>query len=177
LFFLQTPHFILYVLSSSSLDIDSLIFTGNYSREKELTMLKTTKSITVVLVITLLLSSIAGCQNSAQECALIGATIGTGIGAIAGGDPGSMVVGGFAGGGIGYWVGNEMDKNRANVANGQESGSQGSGQSSRVVWVTNSNGSRTPVELAENASGYVGPRNEYYASLPTERQLRPVYGF
>ena len=52
----------------------------------------------------------AGCGNSAQDSALIGAVIGTGIGAIAGGDSTSMLIGGTVGGGIGYWLGGEQEK-------------------------------------------------------------------
>jgi hypothetical protein len=43
--------------------------------------------------------------------------------------------------------------------------------------VTNSNGSRTSVVLTRNGSWYVGPRGEYYSEIPTNEQLRVVYGF
>jgi len=46
-----------------------------------------------------------------------------------------------------------------------------------TIWITNSNGSKTPVTLARRSAGYVGPRGEYYRSRPTHRQLRVVYGF
>lgn len=48
-----------------------------------------------------------------------------------------------------------------------------------IVWITNDNGSRTPVKLVRlnNPSGYyMGPRGEYYVVLPTDEQLRPLYG-
>ena len=46
-----------------------------------------------------------------------------------------------------------------------------------TVWVVNSNGSRTPVELYRNGDGtYVGPRGEYYDGLPSNEQLRLLYG-
>jgi hypothetical protein len=48
-----------------------------------------------------------------------------------------------------------------------------------VVWITNDNGSRTPVKLVRlnNPTGYyMGPRGEYYVVLPTDEQLRPLYG-
>jgi hypothetical protein len=73
-------------------------------------MLKPMKMITVILIISLLPMFLAGCGNSAQDSALIGAVIGTGIGAIAGGDPASMAVGGVIGGGVGYWIGGEQEK-------------------------------------------------------------------
>jgi len=49
--------------------------------------------------------------------------------------------------------------------------------STLTVNVTNSNGSVTPITLLKQGVGYVGPRGEYYSTLPTEDQLRPVYGF
>lgn len=45
------------------------------------------------------------------------------------------------------------------------------------IWITNSNGSKTPVKLTRQGFGYVGPRGEYYHSMPTNEQLRVVYGF
>jgi hypothetical protein len=51
-------------------------------------------------------------------------------------------------------------------------------QSSTVtVWILNSNGSRTSVQLTRQGSGYLGPRGEYYDQMPTNEQLRVVYGF
>jgi hypothetical protein len=73
-------------------------------------MLKPMKMITLILIISLIPMFLAGCGNSAQDSALIGAVIGTGIGAIAGGDPASMAVGGVIGGGVGYWLGGEQEK-------------------------------------------------------------------
>jgi len=46
-----------------------------------------------------------------------------------------------------------------------------------TVWVTNSNGSRTSVQLTRNGPWYVGPRGEYYTEMPTNEQLRVAYGF
>ena len=45
------------------------------------------------------------------------------------------------------------------------------------VWITNSNGSRTSVRLTREGPWYVGPRGEYYTDMPTNEQLRVVYGF
>lgn len=45
------------------------------------------------------------------------------------------------------------------------------------VWITNSNGSRTSVKLTREGSWYVGPRGEYYSEMPTNEQLRVVYGY
>jgi hypothetical protein len=46
-----------------------------------------------------------------------------------------------------------------------------------TVWITNSNGSQTSVSLRRSRHGFVGPRNEWYPNMPTENQLRIVYGF
>jgi len=50
------------------------------------------------------------------------------------------------------------------------------GQPSVTVWITNANGSRSSVVLKREGPWYVGPRGEYYATIPTECQLRPLYG-
>lgn len=46
-----------------------------------------------------------------------------------------------------------------------------------TVWITNSNGSQTSVSLRKSGPGFIGPRGEYYPNMPTETQLRIVYGF
>jgi len=46
-----------------------------------------------------------------------------------------------------------------------------------MVWITNSNGSQTSVQLTRQGRGYIGPRGEYYDQMPTNEQLRVVYGF
>jgi hypothetical protein len=45
-----------------------------------------------------------------------------------------------------------------------------------VVQVRNDNGSLTPVVLKKKGSTYIGPNGEHYKELPTEEQLKPVYG-
>ena len=49
--------------------------------------------------------------------------------------------------------------------------------SAMTVWITNSNGSRTSVRMTRSGSGYLGPRGEWYRGIPTNEQLRVVYGF
>ena len=46
-----------------------------------------------------------------------------------------------------------------------------------TVWITNSNGSQTPVTLKRSGPGYLGPRGEWYPNMPTDEQLKMVYGF
>lgn len=45
-----------------------------------------------------------------------------------------------------------------------------------VIEIHNSNGSITPVELKKEGSIYIGPKGERYEQLPTEEQLKPIYG-
>jgi len=45
-----------------------------------------------------------------------------------------------------------------------------------VIEIHNSNGSITPVKLKKDGSVYVGPKGERYEELPTEEQLKPIYG-
>ncbi|MBN2137619.1 MAG: hypothetical protein JW720_07425 [Sedimentisphaerales bacterium] len=46
-----------------------------------------------------------------------------------------------------------------------------------TVWIRNSNGSQSPVELRPSGPGYIGPKGEYYTVMPDNEQLRMVYGF
>lgn len=46
-----------------------------------------------------------------------------------------------------------------------------------TVNIQNSNGSFTPVTLRKIGAQWVGPKGEYYNSVPSVGQLRPVYGF
>ena len=46
-----------------------------------------------------------------------------------------------------------------------------------TVWITNSNGSQTSVQITRHGRWYVGPRGEYYDQMPTNEQLRLAYGF
>jgi hypothetical protein len=50
-------------------------------------------------------------------------------------------------------------------------------QGTLTVWIANSNGSTTPVTLTRQGSSYIGPRGEYCATMPSNEQLRMVYGF
>ena len=46
-----------------------------------------------------------------------------------------------------------------------------------TTWLKNANGSKTPVELTRHPSGsWIGPKGEHYDEIPTEEQLRVMYG-
>jgi hypothetical protein len=135
-----------------------------------------TKQITKISVAAALIMSIiiiTGCQNDAQTGAALGAAAGAGIGQLAGGDTESTLIGTAIGGGAGYIIGNESDKRKAQTEREQIR----SEINNVTVNITNSNGSISQVRLRKQGVGYVGPRGEYYSQLPTEEQLRPIYGF
>ncbi len=115
----------------------------------------------------------AGCGSDAGNTALIGTAIGAGVGALAGGSTEATLIGGAIGGGAGYMIGNESDKKKTR----QEIDAVRAEQDVVTIWITNSNGSQKAVRLRKDGPGYIGPRGERYPSLPTEEQLKPVYGF
>jgi hypothetical protein len=119
------------------------------------------------------LAFVGGCESDAQTGALLGTGIGAGVGALAGGDTEGALIGGAVGGAAGYMLGNEGDKQKA--AADRETIRQE--MNTIMVKVTNSNGSIIQVPVRRQGVGYVGPRGEYYDKLPTEDQLRPIYGF
>ncbi len=115
----------------------------------------------------------AGCESDAGNTALLGTAIGAGVGALAGGDTKGALIGGAIGGAGGYMLGSESDKKKTR----QEIAAVRAEQDVETVWITNSNGSQQAVRLRRDGPGYIGPRNERYPSLPTEAQLKPLYGF
>jgi hypothetical protein len=116
---------------------------------------------------------VTGCESDAQTGALIGTAAGAGIGQLAGRNTEGTLIGAAIGGGAGYIIGNEQDKKKADA---QMAGLRHE-MNAVTVHVTNTNGSIIAVRLQRSGPGYIGPRGEYYPTLPTEEQLRPVYGF
>lgn len=131
--------------------------------------------ITFMVIVAVSMSSvlIVGCQSDAQTGTAIGALAGAGIGQLAGGDTEATLIGAAVGGTAGYFLGNEGDKEKARA----EREDLRQDMNTVMVKVTNSNGSIIQVPLRKQGVGYVGTRGEYYETLPTEDQLRPVYGF
>jgi hypothetical protein len=148
----------------------------------------------------------AGCETSAQSGTLIGAGAGALAGQAIGRNTTGTLIGAGVGAAGGYIVGNEMDKKKAkesevtaprqssNYSSGNNSSSNGAaavttpsntssyssaGTSSgevATVSIKNTNGSMTPVTLHKQGTDWVGPKGEHYDHLPTEAELRPIYG-
>jgi len=135
--------------------------------EKKLT------TIVAAVVLSFGLLFFVGCQSDAQVGSAIGALAGAGIGQLAGGDTEATLIGAAVGGAAGYMFGNESDKTRERV----EMDHMRREMRTVAVNITNSNGSISQVRLKRHGVGYVGTRGEYYSHLPTEDELRPIYGF
>jgi len=134
------------------------------------------RNLTIILMVAAVgfgLTFVVGCESDAQTGAALGAVAGAGIGQLAGGDTESTLIGAAVGGGAGYMLGSEGDKKKAAADRDQIRREM----NTVTVNITNSNGSISPVRLTKQGVGYVGPRGEYYDHLPTESELKPIYGF
>lgn len=121
-----------------------------------------------------------GCATTdVEQATALGAGVGAGLGMILGHNFGHSESDRLLGAAAGAVIGGSLARQQAeqqrasarmNLVQQQ--------QMMTTVWITNSNGSRTPVLLrAADGGTFIGPRGEYYAGLPTEDQLRPIYGF
>ena len=128
--------------------------------------------IAAVTTIFVLLTA-GGCQNDAMTGTAVGTLAGGGIGQLAGGDTESTLIGAAIGAGAGYIFGNESEREKTD----NEMRYIRQEMNTSIVKITNSNGSIILVKLRRQGVGWVGTRGEYYSKLPTEDQLRPVYGF
>ena len=123
---------------------------------------------------------VSGCMTTESEkSTAAGGLLGAGAGAVLGHNLGDgsgkdRALGAAAGAVAGGLIGNQMGKTKE--MQGQINAVQDA-QNTLSVWITNANGSKTQVLLRKSAGGqYVGPRGEFYDSMPTEEQLRKVYG-
>jgi hypothetical protein len=128
---------------------------------------------TLIAVIAAIGIYIVGCETQGQTGALIGSGVGAGIGALAGRSTESTLIGAAVGGGAGYIVGNEADKKQQK----EEMQSLREQANSEIINIYNSNGSISQVKVTRSGTGWTGPRGEWYDHLPTEDELKPVYGF
>lgn len=136
-------------------------------------MVRNIITILIVAVVGLGLVFAGGCSSDAQTAAAIGALGGAGVGQLAGRDTESTLIGVAVGAGAGYMLGNESDKKKA-VAERDYLQQE---MNTVTANITNSNGSVSQVKLRKYGVGYIGTRGEYYSTIPTEDQLRVIYGF
>jgi len=140
-------------------------------------MLKRFVILSLLFFCVAVLLVLMGCETDAQNTGLLGSGIGVGVAAIAGGEGRDLLTGAAIGGGAGYILGNESDKKKARARTDQQTADLRSGQDIVSVMITNSNGSQSEVKLRRSGLNYIGPRGEVYQTMPTEDQLRQVYGF
>jgi uncharacterized protein YcfJ len=136
-------------------------------------MAKNLMTVLIVAAVSFGSLLVAGCESDAQVGSAIGALAGAGIGQLAGRDAESTLIGAAVGGTAGYMIGNESERQKAQA----ERAYMRQEMRTVAVNITNSNGSVSQVRLRRHGVGYVGTRGEYYHRLPTEDQLRPIYGF
>ncbi len=136
-------------------------------------MLRRFVTLTILAAGALALALTTGCETEAQNTALLGTAIGAGVGALAGGDTEGALIGAAIGGGVGYVAGNEAEKKQTQ----QQMASIRAEQDTVTVWITNTNGSTTPVKLRRSGPSFIGPRGEHYTRMPTPEDLAKVYGF
>lgn len=110
-----------------------------------------------------------GAVGGALAGGLLGAIIGNNVG-----DGHNQVLGAAIGAALGGAAGNQYGKN-ADYTN-QRLAALENRMNTQEVIIHNDNGSIHRVSLIRTAGGYVGPRGEEYATLPTEAQLKPYYG-
>lgn len=125
-----------------------------------------------------------GQASKSSTGAVLGTLAGAGLGAIIGHQSGhtgeGAAIGAAVGAGGGYMIGNEQDKAETNqqvAATQAQANAAYASANTVVINVRNSNGSITPVTIQRVGNEYLGPKGEHYLGLPTEEQLRPVYGF
>jgi hypothetical protein len=142
--------------------------------------LTTYKTPIIALVISSLL--LAGCGEGLRtsdiyRSALFGALVGVIVGHQSNEDGEGAAVG-AAVFGVGELL-NQLD-NLDHAPKEKERESKGNVSGCKeiyVIQVHNSNGSITPVEIEKKGDLFIGPKGEQYEQLPTEEQLKPVYGF
>jgi len=127
----------------------------------------------MVVSIICLLGFGGGCESDAGSGALLGGAAGAGIGALAGRDTKSTLIGAGLGAALGGAVGAGQDrkKTQAEMDNLRQE------MNTVTVNITNSNNSISQVGLRKQGVGYVGPNGEYYDHVPTAEELEPIYAF
>lgn len=137
-----------------------------------------------MLFVLVLLGLVTGCATRApmgpkeEQGQVSGAVLGGIIGAIIGNNVGDndnealgAAIGALLGGTAGGDYGRSQDQVDARIMGLEQQ------LNTEVVKIKNDNGSVSSVTLLKMPDGsYRGPRGEIYSELPTEEQLKPVYG-
>ncbi|MHC4120193.1 MAG: hypothetical protein ACYSWO_22090 [Planctomycetota bacterium] len=142
------------------------------------------KSVVTILIVSLVLSACGGCSsddggNSGRlklspiyESALWGAA----IGGIIGHQSDEAANGAALGAGV-FALGALLKQTDKMPPKPKEDKQKSDEEPKEVViQIHNDNGSTTPVVLKKKGGTYMGPNGEHYKRLPTEEQLKPVYG-
>lgn len=135
----------------------------------------------LIALVTSVVLGLGGCggENHSNDCnglklhpiyssTLTGALIG-GIVGYQSDEPGEGAAVGAAIFGVGQLL-HEIDREHKEKEHEDECGKE------VVVEIHNENGSITPVRLKRKDCAYIGPKGERYEELPTEEQLKPIYG-
>lgn len=143
----------------------------------------TAQSTTIALIVSLLLGLGSGCccETTHDNCGdfRLHPLFEEGIkGAIIGGIVGyqSHEEGEGAAIGAGLFVVGELLQQLDKEHKEKERAYKKSRSKTVTVEIHNDNGSITPVKLKKKDGSYIGPKGERYDKVPTEEQLKPLYG-
>lgn len=138
-------------------------------------MAKRVIALKILLFMSISVFMVSGCESEAQNTALLGAAVGAGVGALAGDTEGALI-GAAVGGGAGYMLGGEADRKKEQQQTQRQIDQLREENQTVTMWITNTNGSKTPVALRRSGPNYIGPNGEVYDSLPSEESLKIMYG-
>jgi len=146
----------------------------DYFERKKMRPAKGT-SVAVIITVVLALSLSGGCAGMKGSEIYAKALGGALLGGIIGYQSGEATAGALMGAaivGVGEFLhqADELDKKEARENSPDECAEK------IAVEIHNSNGSVTPVQLKKKGDVYIGPKGERYEELPTEEQLKPIYG-
>ncbi len=133
----------------------------------------------VIIALMVSLLSLGGCGEGMKASDIYGASL---TGAVVGGIIGYQSHEEGEGAAIGaalFGVGELLDQlDNLDKEEKEYDDDDGDGRTEiYVIQVHNSNGSITPIEIEKKGNTFIGPKGERYETLPTEEQLKPVYGF
>lgn len=140
-------------------------------------------SVVILLVVSLVLGLCGCCSENQSDCEdglkltpIYGAALG---GALIGGIIGHQsdeTKEGVAVGAVVLGVGELLSQLDEMAREEKEHEDEDECNEPVVIEIHNSNGSITPVKLKRDGTAYIGPKGERYEELPTEEQLKPIYG-